>query len=251
MPLPPAPASATAFLTEIGIRPFSPNTKHKAALCKLGPSCFLSATNPAGGARAPTSRAAHRPKRRLSGQPRPRSPLPRRPHQPGTGRKVTSLPASDRACAGAPRRPPEAAGPRFLRGGPTRAATAPAPGSLRTSLPRRAEPTRAAEIAVQPARRRRRPRPGLSQAGRPPSGSAPTGGGGGEPRTPPGSGGGGPLADGGRRGKFQNRGPAATGQRRSGLRDPGYQPRAEGRAAPCSAGDQCLRRSATSPRPSP
>lgn len=41
--LPPAPASAAAFLTEIGIRPFSQNTKHKAALCKLGRSRFLSA----------------------------------------------------------------------------------------------------------------------------------------------------------------------------------------------------------------
>lgn len=41
--LPPAPASAAAFRAEIGIRPFSQNTKHKAALCKLGRSRFLSA----------------------------------------------------------------------------------------------------------------------------------------------------------------------------------------------------------------
>lgn len=53
-PLPPAPASAAAFLAEIGIRPLSQNTKHEAALCKLGRSRFLSA-RPARGTHLHTS----------------------------------------------------------------------------------------------------------------------------------------------------------------------------------------------------
>lgn len=150
VPLPPAPASAAAFLTEIGIRPFSQNTKHKAALCKLGPSCFLSATSPRAVPGLCPRELPTTPEAPL-GRPRPRSPPPPPPALTrdwaesylATGVRsglYRGSAAPSRGC-----RPPVDAW------GPTRAAAAPAPGSLRTSLLHRAEPARAAEIAVQPA----------------------------------------------------------------------------------------------------
>lgn len=117
MLLPPAPASAAAaFLTEIGIRPFSQNTKHKAALCKLGPSCFLSATKPRAVPRLSPSSAAHHPRGASLRRPRPPPPPSALTQDPGGKLPRRRRPA--RAWAGARRRPPEAAGPRSLRGAP-------------------------------------------------------------------------------------------------------------------------------------
>jgi hypothetical protein len=177
VPLPPAPASAAAFLTEIGIRPFSQNTKHKAALCKLGPSCFLSATNP----RAVPGLGPHALPTTLEAPPRPAA-APQPPPPPpatspaGTGRKsylatrvrsglYRGSAAPSRGC-----RPPVAAR------GPTRAATA---APVARKFANFAPPLRRASAGRRnrcPACRRRRPCPGLSQAGRPPSGPATTGG---------------------------------------------------------------------------
>lgn len=211
---------------------------------------------PAGGAWALSSRAAHHPRgaSRPAAAPQPPSPaartnpglggkLPRyrRPIGPVPGLRgaLPRLPAPGR-CLGphAGRRRPRAR--KFANFAPP---------------PRRASAGRRNRC---PARRRRRPCPGLSQAGRPPSGPARTGGGGGEPGTPAGAGGGGPEADGGRRGKFQDRGHQ---QRRSGLRGPESQRRAEGppraplgtsaHAAPHQPPAQPVTRSVTRSRPRP
>lgn len=118
--LPPAPASAAAFLTEIGIRPFSQNTKHKAALCKLGPSCFLSATEPRAVPRLSPSSAAHHPRGASPPGRGPAAPSPAaraEPRQDPVG-KLPRCRRPARACAGARKRPPEAAGPRSHRGAP-------------------------------------------------------------------------------------------------------------------------------------
>lgn len=242
--LPPAPASAAAFLTEIGIRPFSqniPNTKQLFA--NLGP---LASSPPPTLGRCRGSRAPALPTTLEAPlhRPRPRSPLPRRPRQPRTGRKVTSPPASGPGLYRGSAAPSGGCWPRVSPRGPTRAAAAPAPGSLLTSLPHRAEPARAAEIAVQP-RRRRRPCPGLSQAGRLPSGSARAGGGGGEPGTATGPGAVGLGRREGRGGSFRTAA-ASSGSPTSAA--PGSQSPA-GTTAPSSTGDRCPRRSAPAPGP--
>lgn len=247
--LPPAPASAAAFLTEIGIRPFSQNTKHKAALCKLGPSCFLSATEPRAVPRLSPSSAAHHPRGASPPGRGPAAPSPAARAEPRQDR-VGKLPRRRRparACAGARRRPPEAAGPRSHRGAPRGPPPPPRPEVCELRSPtaqsqRGPQKSLSSPLAAPPVPRAEssgavafRPWPGL-------------GGGGGEPGTPTGPGTVGPgRRRGGRaEGKFQDRGHQ---QRRSGLRRPDTQRRAEGPPR-ARLGDRCPHlRSAPAPGP--
>jgi hypothetical protein len=234
--LPPAPASAAAFLAEIGIRPFSQNTKHKAAPCKLGRSRFLSA-RPAPCTRSPTNspKPPHHPSRAPQRSPngggkrgaaiRPRLPEPTVPFplagpSPGRGGKLPNTGVRDLptrpgrlVLGGGSAAPSGGVGPCEPQGPPR--GPPPHPGSLRTSLPHGARrdarpgPARAggrgAEIAVQPAGGSACA-PGLTQRARPRS-TAPSGEGSGWGR---GRGARGAAAGpGGRRTrrKFQNWGP--------------------------------------------
>ncbi|XP_027246507.1 nascent polypeptide-associated complex subunit alpha, muscle-specific form-like [Cricetulus griseus] len=143
--------------------------------------------------------------------------------KPRTGRKVTSPRRPVRACAGARRRPPEAAGPRSLRGAPRGPPPPPRPEvcELRSptahsqrgpqkslSSPPAAPPVPRAESSGAAAFR---PGPGLGE------GAAGLGQRRGPERWA--------WAKGRAKGKFQDRGHQ---QRRSGLRRPDSQRRAEG-----------------------
>lgn len=272
MLLPPGPASAAAaFLTEIGIRPFSQNTKHKAALfANLGPLASSPPPSRAGGRCLPRlspSHAAHHPggaapPPRGPGSvpgPGPAAPSPAVRAKPRTGRKVTSPPASGSGLGRGSAAPSRGGRSRSLRGAPRGPVAAPAPGSLRTSLPHRAEPgagrrnrcpappAAAAAEAATPVPRAEssgavafRPRPGLGGRGR----RAWDGGG---ARS------GGPWAKREGEGEVSGpRSPAAAPLRPPPSPPPDSRRRAEGAAPSSTRGNRCPRRSpTTSPRPSP